>query len=415
MSGTMIEEIVRRHTDQDVEPGQVIWIDLDVRSARDFGGANVVKNFERWYPDERVEDPSKTFFTFDCVVPPKNHQYATNQQICRVFARRHGIKVFDCDRGIGSHVLLEEGIARPGSTVVGTDSHLNLLGAIGALGQGMGDRDIAFAFRTGRTWFEVPETLRIELVGEPSVLATDRDIAMYVLRTLGSSGGLGLSLEFHGPVIERMCLAGRITLASLATEMGAVTALIPPSEEVITYCASHSEGIEPVFPRHDADYSAVLRIDVSDIGPLVSRPPSPDNVVPLKDVAGLKVDSVFIGSCTNGRHEDISRVADIVEGRSVAEDVVAVVAPATREVYSRLLKGGEIEVLFDSGFIVVNPGCGGCATGQPGMTGNGQVQISTSNRNFPGKQGTGMTYLASPDTAAASAILGRLASVDEVM
>jgi 3-isopropylmalate/(R)-2-methylmalate dehydratase large subunit len=201
----------------------------------------------------------------------------------------------------------------------------------------------------------------------------------------------------------------------MATETGAITALIPPNEEVLNYCRERSgKNFEPIYAGDEAVYREEREIDVSGIDPQVAKPPRPDNVVPVKELSHVKIDSAFIGSCTNGTYEDISKVAKLVKGNRVAKGVLSVVNPATREVYGRLMKEGKIEDLFDAGFIIMNPGCGGCASGQVGMTGKGEVQISTANRNFPGKQGEGDVYLASPETVAASAILGRIASVDEL-
>jgi len=416
MTGTMIEQILQAHSDDEVAPGEVVWIDIDVRSARDFGGANVVKNLQEWYPDEPVLDPGKTFFTFDCVAPANNIPYANNQQICRTFAREHGVEVYDVDCGIGSHVMIENGIAVPGSTVVGTDSHLNLLGAIGAFGQGMGDQDIAFAFKTGRTWFEVPETMRVEVIGRPSKEATPRDLTLAIVGDLGSRGCLGKAAEFDGRPVKTLTLDGRITLASMATEMGAVTGMIPPDRTVIEYCTTRAAvPFEAVKPADDAIYSEERTIDVDGLGPMIARPSRPDDVIPVSEVGDIPIDSAFIGSCTNGRYEDISRVAEIVEGRHIHRDVFAMVVPSTNDVYGRLLMRGEIQTLHQAGFIVMNSGCGGCASGQAGMTGEGQVQVSTSNRNFKGKQGAGDTYLASPETVAASALAGRIVTHEEVV
>jgi len=226
---TIIEKIIQAHSQEPVEPGKIVWMDLDVRTARDFAGANVVQNFRDYYGDTPLDDASKTFFTFDCVVPANTIPYANNQHICRLWAREKGIKVYDVDAGIGSHVAIEEGLAVPGCTFVGTDSHLNILGAIGAFGQGMGDQDIAFAFKTGKTWFEVPPTMRVVIEGAVVYPCTARDLTLAVLGQLGSSGALGRAVEFYGPAIDALGLAGRITLASQLTEMGGIIGFIPPS------------------------------------------------------------------------------------------------------------------------------------------------------------------------------------------
>jgi len=374
MGQTAIEKILDAHSAEEARAGRTIWVDLDVRSARDFGGANVVKNFEWHYPGESVADPARTFFTFDCVVPANTIAYANNQHRCRQFARTQGIRVYDTDRGIGSHVMIEEGLAVPGTVIVGTDSHLNILGAVGAFGQGMGDQDIAFAFREGRTWFDVPETMRVTLAGELPPGTTPKDLALHLVGQLGASGALGRTLELYGPAVEALDLAGRITLASMATEMGAITALIPPSGEVLDYCRERTgdRSLEGVCADPDAVYCAELEFDLSDLTPVVARPHRPDDVIPVMSLPEIPVDSVFIGSCTNGTFEDIAAAARMLEGRSVHARVQARIAPATRVVYARLLETGILADLFTSGCNIISPGCAGCAQGQVGMTGEGR-------------------------------------------
>jgi len=404
---TIIEKIIQAHSRESVEPGKIVWMDLDVRTARDFAGANVVQNYREHYGDTPLDDASKTFFTFDCVVPANNIPYANNQHICRLWAREKGIKVYDVDAGIGSHVAIEEGLAVPGCTFVGTDSHLNILGAIGAFGQGMGDQDIAFAFKTGKTWFEVPPTMKVIIEGAVVYPCTARDLTLAVLGQLGSSGALGRAVEFYGPAIDALGLAGRITLASQLTEMGGIIGFIPPSTGKETRFFPKNL-VSEVYADPDAEYIETVLVDITGLEPLVACPPSPAHVKPVREVAGTRVDSVFLGSCTNGRFEDFAAVAEVVQGQRIQPWVMASVVPATRQVYEAMLREGLIETLFDAGFIISNPGCGGCASGQIGMTGRGQVQVSTSNRNFPGKQGAGDTYLASPVTAAWTALKGEI-------
>jgi 3-isopropylmalate/(R)-2-methylmalate dehydratase large subunit len=410
MGQTIIERIIQAHSDEPVEAGKIVWMHLDARTARDFGGANVVKNYRTHYGDTPVEDRSKTFFTFDLVTPANNIPYAINQQICRDWAREQGVRVFDVDMGIGSHVAIEYGLTWPGATFVGTDSHLNILGAIGAFGQGMGDQDIAFAYKAGKTWFEVPRTMKVTIKGQLERPCTAKDLTLACLRRLGASGALGQAVEFYGPAVEALDLAGRITLASMMTEMGGIIGLIPPSEEVLTFCRERTgrTDLQALYADADAEYSEEIEIDIDSLEPLIACPPKPDNVKTVREVAGTKVDSVFIGSCTNGRHEDMQAVAEVVKGRHIAQGMVASVVPATREVYAQMLQSGVLQTLFDAGFIVSNPGCGGCASGHIGMVGEGQVQVSTSNRNFAGKQGPGHNYLASPEVAAWAALTGEI-------
>ena len=420
MAKTIIEKIIQAHSDEQAEAGKIVWMRLDARTARDFGGANVVKNYRTHYGDAPVGDPARTFFTFDLVTPANNIPYAINQQICRDWAKEQGVRVFDVDMGIGSHVALEYGLAWPGSTFVGTDSHLNILGAIGAFGQGMGDQDIAFAYKTGKTWFEVPHTMKVTVKGALQPPCAPKDLTLAVLRRLGASGALGQAVEFYGPAVDALDLAGRITLASMTTEMGGIVGLISPSEEVLAFCrqrtgddgppglSSSARSLLALYADPDAEYTQEVVVDISDLEPLIACPPKPDNVKSVREVAGTKVDSVFVGSCTNGRYEDFAAVAEVVKGKHIAPRIVASAVPATRQVYAQMLQSGVLQTLFDAGFIISNPGCGGCASGHIGMTGYGQVQISTSNRNFAGKQGPGDTYLAGPVVAAWAALTGEI-------
>jgi len=407
---TIIEKIFEKHTMDDVEPGKVIWLDIDYRAARDFGGPNVVKHLEEHFKRNRIDDTEKTFFTFDTSAPAKTIAYANNQQRCRLFARNEGIKVFDVDMGIGSHIAIEQGLIYSGVTSVSTDSHMNIVGGIGAFGQGMGDIDIAFIFRTGKTWFEVPRTMKINLVGDFNYPVTAKDITLKVVKTIGQKGALGRVIEYYGDAVDKLRLFERLTLASMATEMGAIISFVPPNDEILKIMSDNrGKYIDGVFADKNAEYSEEITIDLKNLEPQIALPPSPDNVKNVKDIIGLKVDSVFVGSCTNGRYEDIKLVADYLSGKKVDQDVMLRIVPATKQVYQKLLFDGTLKKLYDSGAIISNPGCAGCAQGQIGMTGKNEVQLSTANRNFPGKQGEGDTYLVSPLIAAASALKGKIA------
>jgi 3-isopropylmalate/(R)-2-methylmalate dehydratase large subunit len=410
---TVIEKIFQRHSKDKVEVGNTIWLDVDLRTARDFAGAQVVKNLLENYDDDYIDDPSKTFFTFDCNAPANTIGYANNQQICREFAKKNGIKVFDVNRGIGSHVVMEEGLAYPSITAVGTDSHFNILGSIGAFGQGMGDVDIAFVFKTGKTWFEVPPTVKVNFIGMPDSRWTAKDLALLCVKELKGKV-LGKAIEFYGEIVDKLSLAGRITLASMVTEMGGIIGFIPPNEEVIEFCKKRAnKDVEPVYADKDANYEEEIDIDVSNLEPLIALPGNPANVKRVADLPSISVDSIFIGSCTNGREEDMEAAYNILKGKKIAENVVLKIVPATRQVWQYMLDKGIMKGLFDAGAIISHAACGGCASGQIGMTGRGEVQISTSNRNFKGKQGEGDTYLASPETAAASALAGYITGVEE--
>jgi 3-isopropylmalate/(R)-2-methylmalate dehydratase large subunit len=412
---SILEKIIQAHSTDEVRPGAIVWLELDVRSARDFGGPNVVKHYQREYGSLPL-DPQRTFFTFDLCAPACSLKYADNQQLCRDFARRHGLTVFDVDRGVGSHVLMEEGLAVANSTVVGTDSHMNILGAVGSFGQGMGDVDIAFAFRTGRTWFEVPLSVKVVVKGRPHPSATAKDLTLFILRELGTKALANRAVEFSGPAVGDLTLAGRITLCSMVTEMAGIIGFVPEhgpalEEEVRAFTG---RPFKPLEADPDADYAAIIELDASGLEPQIAEPPSPTQVKNVATLKGLPVDSGFLGSCTNGRTEDFAAAARLLKGRRVKPGFMLKAVPATRRVYEDLLRQGILQALFEAGAIVINAGCGGCAEGHAGLTGKGEVQVSTGNRNFPGKQGQGLTYLASPEVVAATSLLGVLAGPEDV-
>lgn len=417
MGSTIIEKILSNHADKTVKPGEIADIRIDARIARDFGGANVVKNIR----DNKlgIDDPSRTFFTFDCNPTGSDQKYATNQQICRTFAREHGIRIFDIHEGIGTHIAIDEGLVGPGGTLVSTDSHANILGAIGAFGQGMGNRDIAAAWATGRIWFKVPRSMKVVLTGKPPKNTSAKDIVLRLLKEFGASGLLGYAAEFSGGAVESLNLSSRITVASMTTEMAGIISIFPPNEDVIRHFKSavpqtFLSVVTPVVSDPDADYDKTVEIELGDLEPLISRPGHPEDVVPVREAAGLKIDSAFIGSCTNGRFEDMLAAARILKDRKIAPGVVLKIVPSTRKIWKRCLDEGVIDIFMKAGALVGNAGCAGCAAGQIGQNGPGEVTVSTGNRNFAGKQGKGEVYLASPETAAASAVAGVITPKDTI-
>jgi 3-isopropylmalate dehydratase small subunit len=483
MGKTIIEKILGHHAGRTVCAGDMVDVTIDARVARDFGGANVVKNLKD--NGLGIADPRRTFFTFDCNPGGSDQKYAANQQQCRQFARQWGIRVFDVDAGIGTHLAIDAGLVGPGETFVSTDSHANILGAIGAFGQGMGDQDIAHAFAYGHVWFVVPPTIRIELNGMPSPTATPKDVTLAIIKHFGASGLLDHAAEIYGPYVDQLDLAGRVTIASMCTEAGGIILLFPPNQAVIEYCRAARERVAgqidvpdattdvaagaarnvaagaarnvaagaarnvaagapagrgsaetsdsrrptrgsaatapqspaataPVYADVDATYARTVTIDITGLTPLLARPGQPEDVVPVGELRGKKVDSVFIGSCTNGRYEDIVAAAKVLRGRKVAPGVVLKVVPATDAVWRKLMDDGVFTIYKDAGALISNAGCGGCAAGQIGQNGPGEVTVSTGNRNFPGKQGKGEVYLASPETAAATAIAGIITTVDAI-
>lgn len=410
MGQTIIEKIISRHSGKRVRPGDIVDMEIDVRIARDFGGANVIKHLKDY--GLGINNVKKTFFTFDCNPTGSDQGYAANQHICRRFARRYGIKVYDIDMGIGTHLAIDERLILPGGTLVSTDSHANIVGSIGAFGQGMGDLDIAYIFAKGRIWFKTPPTVKLILKGKPSNLITPKDITLFLLKKFGASGLLGYAVEIYGDLIEDFNLSSRITLASMATEMGAITILIPSNREVISHFKG--EDFTPLYADEDADYREVIELDIGGLSPLISEPGAPDRVIEVEKVRGKKIDSVFIGSCTNGRFEDMLKVAEILKNRRVAPGIVLKIVPSTDKMWQRCMEEGLFSIFKKAGALIGNAGCAGCAQGQIGQNGPGEVTVSTGNRNFPGKQGRGEVWLSSPATAAASAIAGYITTEDKI-
>jgi len=410
---TMIQKIFEAHSKNDAIIGDIIDIGIDVRVARDFGGANVVKNLES--NGLSIDDAKKTFFTFDCNPGGCDQKYAANQHICRIFARKNNIKVFDINQGIGTHIVIDEGVISSGQTILSTDSHANILGAIGAFGQGMGDQDIAHAFAKGKIWFKVPPTIKIIIKGFPALSATPKDVVLKMLKDLGANGLLGYAAEIYGEYIDALSLDGRITIASMTTEMGGIILLFSPNNAVNEYIQGKTgKKNNPIFADKDAVYEKEIVIDINGLKPQIARPGHPEDVVSVSDVSGNKIDSGFIGSCTNGRLEDLKVVADILKNRKIADNRVLKIVPSTDIIWKKALDLGYVKIFKDAGALVGSAGCAGCAAGQIGQTGEGEMAISSGNRNFIGKQGKGDIYLASPSTVAASTVAGYITTSDSI-
>lgn len=410
----LIEKILASHAKYDtVKSGDIIDVTLDARVARDFGGANVVKNLVN--NGLTIADKEKTFFTFDCNPGGSDQKYAANQHYCRQYAREKGITVYDIDQGIGTHLAIDRGLVWPGSTFVSTDSHANIMGAIGAFGQGMGDQDIAAAWAHGAVWFKVPPSVKIICEGALPEDVSAKDIVLNMLHRFGANTLLGNSVEMYGDAIDRLTLDKRITIASMATEMGAIIILFTPTEGIINELEQITGNrYDIVMADDDATYSRTFTVDVTTFKPMVAQPGHPHDDIAIEKVRGTKIDSAFIGSCTNGRIEDLRIAAAILQGKKVAPGVVLKIVPATDAIWKTALDEGLIRVFKDAGALISNAGCAGCAAGQVGQNGPGEVTISTGNRNFAGKQGQGAVYLASPATVAASAVAGVITSSTEI-
>jgi homoaconitate hydratase family protein len=422
MGKTMIMKIMDRASGKEVKIGDRVWCGIDWSTARDFGGANCTLQFDEITEKKgKVWDPEKIAFTFDLQAPSHSEKVSNNQKIIREFAKRQGIKrVFDVNWGIGQHVLLENGLVKPGDVILGTDSHMNLLGAVAAFATGVGNTDIAASWLNGTNWFRVPETMRIEVTGEFGCGVSMRDFLTLLVGDLGAGGMDFLAIEFAGGTIERSSLANRITLCSMVTEMSGKIGLILPDGEVLDYLVERAERagrsgreirerVEAIRPDADAPYCEVRKYDVSKLEPMVSCPDAPDNVKAVREVAGTAVDQIHIGSCSNGRFEDIVSAFEVLKrgGFNISPSVRAIITPATREVMARCAKEGLIEKFLDAGVVFTNPTCSLCTAEHYGALPSGDVGCSTTNRNFIGKVGKGShTYLMSPASAMAAAVRG---------
>jgi len=411
---TIIEKILAKHSNQaTVKPDDIIDVTIDTRAARDFGGANVVKNLLD--NGLTVADPSKTIFTFDCNPGGSDQKYAANQHYCRQYARENNIRVYDIDAGIGTHQAIDSGLAWPGSTFVSTDSHANIMGAIGSFGQGMGDQDIAAAWAKGFVWFKVPPSVKINLTGKRPSNISAKDIVLNLLGIFGANKLLQCSVEVYGEEADKLTLDERITISSMATEMGAIIIFFTPNAEIIKYFENITgKKIELITADADAGYKEVFDIDISKFVPMVAKPGHPHDDTSIESVKGTKIDSAFIGSCTNGRMEDLRITANILKGKKVAPGVVLKIVPSTDDIWNQAMNEGLIKIFKDAGAMVSNAGCAGCAAGQVGQNGPQEVTISTGNRNFEGKQGKGFVYLASPAVVAASAVAGYITTPDQL-
>ena len=411
MGMTIIQQIIARASgNEEVAVGDKVWCAIDLAAMRDFGGPNVVLDYREMFGDRPVKDPNKVAITFDLHLPARDAQVANNQKLLRDFARQTGVHLFDVETGVGQHTLLENGMVRPYDVIVGTDSHMNLLGAVGAFATGVGTTDLVAAMATGKLWFKVPETHKFVVEGAFKDRVGAKDLILHVLKDVGTDGLLYKAVEFEGPTIDSMDLAARITTMSMVTEMSGKIGLIESNDKTMEYLTEATgQLIEEWHADDDAPYVEERRYDVSDLPPLVAAPHSPDNVVSVEDLLGTHVDQVFVGSCTNGRVEDLRSAAEILKDERVDPGMRLIITPATQNVAKEAVAEGLYNIFIEAGAIVTNPSCALCTIGHPGVLAEGDVTMSTSNRNFPGKIGKGgEIYLCSPATAAASALYGQI-------
>jgi methanogen homoaconitase large subunit len=391
-----------------VEPGEIIEADIDYALSHDGTSVLAIKAFQEMGSIE-VWDPDSLVIPFDHIVPANNETTAELQKEVRAWAQEHKISnFFDCGSGVCHQVFPEQGFALPGLLVVGADSHSCTYGAFGAFGTGIGATDMAEIYSCGRLWFKVPETIAVRVGGRPRPFVSAKDIALMVIGKLGADGATYKTVEYTGPAVETLSISGRMTLCNLGVEMGAKATMVPPDKKTDEWLMGRAR--RPYTPVHsDPDsYDCVYDYDITDLEPQVAVPFRVDNVRPVSELAGLEVDQVFIGTCTNGRLEDLEVAARIISGKQVKARTLVI--PASREVLREALQRGIIQTLVEAGAMIGPPGCGPCLGAHMGVLAEGEVCVSTSNRNFPGRMGKGgLVYLASPAIAAASALQGYLA------
>lgn len=406
---TLAERLLSRKAGRRVVAGETVVVDVDQLMVVDSIAPSVIDLVDGEL-DGRVAHPERISLVLDHVAPASTVAVADNHARTRAWARARGLRLFEVGRGIGHQVMVEEGLVRPGTVVVGSDSHATTYGALGAFGTGMGATDVAIAVATGRTWLRVPETIRVRLRGRRPPGVTAKDVALEVVGRLGADGATYAALEFHGT--EEFGFSETLTLANMAVEVGAKAGLVFPGPEVLSRYACDEDTAALFAPDHAGDGAAarVLNIDLAELAPRIAAPGRVDDVRRLDELPEVEVQQVFIGTCTNGRHEDLRAAAQVLRGRRVHERTRLLVVPASSQALEASVADGSLSVLLAAGAVLATPGCGPCMGRHQGVLAAGEVCVATGNRNFVGRMGSAEAriYLASPEVAAASAVAGRL-------
>lgn len=409
---TMTEKIMARASGKPrVNAGEIVMADIDVAMTHDLTGPLSVESFKK-IGVEKVWDPEKIVVLFDHQVPADSLDAAQNHIMLREFVEKQKITNFyDVKEGVCHQVLPEKGHIVPGEIVVGTDSHTCTHGALGAFSTGIGSTDMAMVFATGQLWFKVPETLKFEIQGTLNDYVYAKDVVLHIIGKIGADGATYKACEFAGETTKKMSVSERMVLCNMAIEMGGKTGLVEPDEKTIDYLKNRTTKKYTIMKTDpDAESLETMQIDVNDLEPQIACPHNVDNVKPISEVEGTHIDQVFLGSCTNGRLEDIRTAAKIVKNHQISDKVRMLVIPASREIYLQAMDEGLLKIFAESGALVCNPCCGPCLGGHIGLVGPGEVSLSTSNRNFQGRQGSpdAEVYLSSAAVAAASAIKGSI-------
>lgn len=408
MGQTIAEKIISQHAGKKVKAGELCIAKVDVAAVQDGTGPLMVQEFKK-LGKKTLANPQRSILFIDHASPSPRKELSNTHLVLREFARETGAVLSDTGVGV-CHQRLVESFVNPGEILVGADSHTCTSGALGAFATGMGSTDVAVAMALGKTWLKVPSTFKIEVNGEFQKGVYAKDLILHLIGEIGADGATYRALEFCGSTIENMSMADRFTLANMAVEAGAKAGLFVSDEKTREYLEKQGRGdkFTEIKPDEDAVYERVIKIDASKLEPTVSCPHTVDNTKPAKALKDVKINQVFIGTCTNGRIEDLRIAAEILKGKKVNPDVRLIVVPASKQVYLQAMDEGLLKIFVESGGQILGPGCGPCVGVHAGTLGDGEVCLATQNRNFQGRMGNtkGFIYLCSPATAAVSAING---------
>ncbi len=417
MGKTLAQKILGQRCGSDVQPGDVVVVPVDVAFVQDGTGPLTVKQFASC-GFRQLANPLISLVFLDHAAPSSARELSNDHNHLRRFASWYGARLFEIGEGI-CHQLVAESYASPGQIIVGGDSHTVMAGALCAFATGMGSTDVAVALSLGQTWLRVPESFQVVITGQFPKGVYAKDLALYLIGTLGADGATYKALEFGGDGISHLGMSERLTLASMVVEAGAKVGLFPSDEVTHSYLEIHGREQEyhPLEPDPDASYERVIEIDATKLEPMLSKPHSVDNTAPVRELVDRPVQQVFIGTCSNGRLEHLAVAAEIMKGKRRHPNTRLIVAPASKNVLYEAMEAGYIQILLEAGAVIVPPGCAACLGVHHGVLGDGEVCLSTANRNFRGRMGNpdAFIYLASPATAAATAINGCIADPREMM
>ncbi len=414
---TIAEKILSEHAHQDLKADDIAVVDVDVVMAQDGTGPLAVSQIKKM-GFTKVAAPERSIFFIDHGAPSPRKELSDSHKILREFAGTSGAKLSDINEGV-CHQILIESYACPGNVVIGADSHTCTSGALGAFATGMGSTDIAVGFSLAKTWLMVPRSIKVEFNGKlnPGIYA--KDMILYLIGKITADGATYKSLEFGGELSSVLNMDERFTISNMAVEAGAKTGMFCTDETTKEYLKKQGRQscYREIFPDEDAEYESIVKIDCSSLEPVIARPHTVDNTVSVSEIEKIKIDQVLIGTCTNGRLSDLEIAASILKGRKVASGVRLIIVPASKNVYLAAIRKGLIEIFIESGATIVNPGCGPCVGVHEGALADGEVCLSTQNRNFKGRMGNpaSFIYLSSPATAAWSAVKGYISDPREVI